>query len=538
MAGLAAHAGAQGAPAPPAASTIAGTVIDAVTSQPLPQSNVSARNFRPGQGGMQVFSATTDAAGQFTITSVTPGRYVLSATHAGYVGQRPGGLGLSGRAFTIAPDQHLDGLTLSLTPGATIAGHIKDKDDKPIPSATVQVMRFFYEDGQKQLHGVASPSTTNAAGEYRISGLAAGRYYLLASSGSASVEAKKPANHTYASMYYPGNRDLARSTPLVIRPGEELSAIDMTLTPVRTFTISGRILNASTSTPVPGAEVMLAEEEEGGDASAQRQGVADAKGNFELQGVPAGSYVVLAQLESQKSKMLFGRRSIKLGDANLRKVDVLIGAGMDLSGHIRIDDKTAMDLSRMTATLQSRESSAVGALMPGVDNAPVKPDGSFAFTDVPDGNYSINVYPLPPGYYLKATGRADILETGLTITRGQAPAELDFTLSPSAARLEGTVSDDQQPAPGASVVLIPEGGRRAQTRYYKQSMTDQSGRFVMRGIVPGDYMVLAFEDLERGAYLNPDFLQQFEDRGESVHLQEGGYLNVRLDVIPASETTP
>jgi protocatechuate 3,4-dioxygenase beta subunit len=519
-------------------SVIAGTVVDGLTKQPLAAAKVSARNFMPGQSGMHVFSATADAEGQFTISGVSPGRYVVSASHPGYVGGRLTGSGFSGRALTVAPDQHVDGLTLLLTPGATIAGHIKDKDGKPIASAAVQVMRFFYEEGQKQLHGVGSPSSTNAAGEYRISGLAAGQYYLLATAASGSAQARKPANQAYASTYYPGNHDLARSTPLAIRAGEELAGLDITLASVRTVSISGRVLNANTSAPAPAAEVMVAEEE--GDASAQRQCLADARGNFELQGVPAGAYVIIAQLEpqSRKGKMLFGRKSVKVGEANLRKVDILIGAGVDISGHIHVDDKTHVDFSRMTAALQARESSAVGALMPGVDNAAVRPDGGFTFTDVPDGTYSINVYPLPPGNYLKATGRVDVLDTGLTISHGQAMGELDLTLSSSAARLEGTVSNDQQPAPGTSVVLIPEGARKTQLRYYRQSTTDQSGRFTIRGIIPGDYRVLAFEDLERGAYLNPDFLQEFEDRGESVSLQEGGYLSVRLEVIPASETWP
>jgi hypothetical protein len=68
-------------------------------------------------------------------------------------------------------------------------------------------------------------------------------------------------------------------------------------------------------------------------------------------------------------------------------------------------------------------------------------------------------------------------------------------------------------------------------------MTDQSGRFSMKGIVPGDYKIFAFEELERGASLNPEFLQPFEDRSRTVHLREGGELNVRLEAIPASETS-
>jgi hypothetical protein len=59
----------------------------------------------------------------------------------------------------------------------------------------------------------------------------------------------------------------------------------------------------------------------------------------------------------------------------------------------------------------------------------------------------------------------------------------------------------------------------------------------MREVVPGDYKVLAFEGLERGS-LTEEFLQPFEDRGELVHLQEGGTVSVTLDAITADETSP
>ena len=68
-------------------------------------------------------------------------------------------------------------------------------------------------------------------------------------------------------------------------------------------------------------------------------------------------------------------------------------------------------------------------------------------------------------------------------------------------------------------------------------MTEQSGRFSMKSVVPGDYKAFAFEEVGRGAYLNPDFLQAFEDRGQTVHLAEGDSVNVRLEEIPASESS-
>jgi hypothetical protein len=69
-------------------------------------------------------------------------------------------------------------------------------------------------------------------------------------------------------------------------------------------------------------------------------------------------------------------------------------------------------------------------------------------------------------------------------------------------------------------------------------MTDQLGRFAMRNVTPGDYTLFAWEQIERGTYLDPDLLEQYEDRGQAVHVEESGRVSVQLDAIPAAETVP
>jgi hypothetical protein len=536
---------AQNTQSTPATASISGTVFDAATSQPLKGANVSARSFQPGQGGRHFSSATTDAEGHFSLSGLTSGRYMVSASREDYVGQRRGGNGSGGKLLTIAPDQHVEDVILQLTPGAIITGIVKKADGKPIAGASVEVMRYFYEGGEKQLHGMHSPALTNPAGEYSFTGLAPGHYYLRASAGSVTESGKSdksPAKEFYASAFYPGSSDLARAVELAIRPGEDLSGIDLTLPTAHPVDVAGRVLNAGNSIPAANAEVTMVEAD--GGSSSTRQSETDVKGNFALHDVLPGNYVIMAQVEqsTKKNKMLFGAKPLQVAKVNLSKIEVIIGPGADVSGRIHVedksDDKAKVDLSHISVELQPDGSSSVTALMPGVENASVNTDGSFSFADVPEGTYWLDFSSLPPGFYLKATGALDVLETGITISRGQALAPLDFTLSSNVARLEGDVSTTDQPAAGASVVLVPDGARNAQTRYYRQSMSDQSGRFSLRNIIPGDYKIFAFEDLERGAYLNPDFLLPFEDRAQTVHLQEDGYLSVRLEAIPASETSP
>ena len=57
----------------------------------------------------------------------------------------------------------------------------------------------------------------------------------------------------------------------------------------------------------------------------------------------------------------------------------------------------------------------------------------------------------------------------------------------------------------------------------------------MRGLLPGEYRVLAWEDVEAGAYQNPDFLKQYENRGVKTTVEHGSRNVVDVRVIPKPE---
>ena len=74
---------------------------------------------------------------------------------------------------------------------------------------------------------------------------------------------------------------------------------------------------------------------------------------------------------------------------------------------------------------------------------------------------------------------------------------------------------------------------RGQPRSYRTSVTNRLGRFTLRGIAPGDCTLFAREEVQPGAFLDPDFLGAHEERGQSVHLKETERASVQLRMIPA-----
>jgi protocatechuate 3,4-dioxygenase beta subunit len=534
------HVGAQNGTLPQDKCTIGGTVIDAVSGEPLKGAvvklGVMALPNDPTPAAPSV-SASTDSNGRFVFEGLSAGRYLVLASHDGYVKSQFGDL--RGKSLLVAPGQHVNDVVVRLLPNASISGHITNEAGKPLRRVSVQAMKSSYRRGRHELHDVARAATSEA-GEYRITGLPSGKYCLYFKPPASSkpvVESGK----SYVPAYYPAANDRAHAIALVVRAGDELAGIDMNLVPVRTVHVRGRVINARTASPSNEAEVTLLSDQ--GEAVFS-PGRSFSAGAFEFRGVPPGSYVVVAQQSStpKEPKTMWGWTSVEVKETDIEHVDVVVSPGADVTGHIRVEGKTAEDFSKeigsMVGVLEPQEAQSLASLTPDIDNASVKPDGTFMFREVPEGSYRINFFPVPAGFYLRSSDASDTFEVGITVSRGHSPLTLELVLNPGAGRVDGTVESDEQSVPSAVVALVPDGKQRAQPNYYRQVFTDHLGRFVLRNIVPGNYTLFAWEQVDRDAFFDPEFLAQYEDRGKAVHVEEGDHITVKLDEIPAADTVP
>jgi hypothetical protein len=168
----------------------------------------------------------------------------------------------------------------------------------------------------------------------------------------------------------------------------------------------------------------------------------------------------------------------------------------------------------------------------------VAPEGTFSVPAVLEGHYRVaGVAGLGPDLYLADVrqGAMSVFDSGFSVSaRSNDPIQV--VIASGAGTVDGVVRESPLKGfPGANVVLVPETSRRENLALYFPATSDASGRFVIRGVPPGDYKLFAWESIRPFAYQNAAFLAKHEERGRIVHVGQGGTVNAEVTIIPVVE---
>jgi hypothetical protein len=163
------------------AARIAGTVF--FKDQPQPKATVVAES---SDGRLEVARVTgrTGDEGKFEIAGLLPGRYFLRVSGTRVVRSISwNGREVSGMPVDVGDGQELTAIVLSLSDdGAAISGTVLDNQNRLTPDAIV--VHFPTNPDEWTNYGVVSDrldrALVNSAGEYRITGLPAGEYFIAA----------------------------------------------------------------------------------------------------------------------------------------------------------------------------------------------------------------------------------------------------------------------------------------------------------------------------------------------------------------------
>ena len=539
---------AQELPGPPAASpqpevkpedqsSVEGTVLNARTKAPLAKAQV--RLIRLDGPAATQNATTTDAAGRFKLNGVQPGEYRALATRGGFVRQVFGS-GKIPTSLTLAPQQTLTGLILELSPGAVIAGRVVDEDGEPLANVRLQAFRYVGSQGSRQFIPAGRSVSTDDQGGYRLFDLDSGRYYVSAAysqrNGSIGEATAAPsgavpagvADDAFALAFYPGVVDPSQALPIQLHAGEERRGVDFRLAPAHGIRVRGR-LAPSPERPQEVA-LMLAPLASGAAAMFASGPQPPARigpgGAFEFRGVTPGSYILTA-LWNRDGNPLRGRALVEAGSDDIDGLELALRLAVELKGRVRFesDSHPKLDLTKLTVSLTSVQA-AVG--FAGSAQSRLDAEGAFNLRNVVEGDYRVEIGPLGEDAYLKALNFGGADASGKPLSVGEAPGTLELVLGVDGGQVQGTVTDGDKPVAGALVTAVPDSGREDLAR---AGRTGPSGRFSLRGLAPGDYMLYAFDDVPEGSGANPDGVRAYQDKGKKITVEAGIQATAELALI-------
>ena len=480
----------------PSTCAATGSVVDSVNGAPISRARVSV-----GAGGAPMIGMDTDAGGRWSAQNLACGPVFVSVSRPGYLPYVPPG-GLATPSVVLSASVPSNPITLKLTPQAVLLGRITDDQGDPVPNAQVTLLTSMISNGSRALLQRSS-MPTNDLGEYRMSGLVAGKYILCASSANAVA---LDGGRTYGRKCYPGPPDVAGAPTLALVAGSE-ERINLTLIPESTAKITGTI------TGIPNgarATLTLVSRVLPGGAPA----TVNADGTFLIRNVPAGSYTLTAY--AQGSTRLTDSVPLEISGADVDGVQLHLSEGATITGTLKIASaKGAMPNKSYTIV-------ARGVAPGNTGNAIWNEDRSgFTISGLAPGNYRFDIVVAPPFYAKSAYLDGASVLGGAQVPVVDGQGKMDVLFSDDGGSVQGHVTCDSG-TPCAAGVMLQSGNT-----VIRNIRTGADGSFKIDNVPPGSYTAYAWDDPARVEYANADWMQH-NAKGTAVTVDASQSVQVEL----------
>lgn len=483
-------------------------------------------------------SVSTNAQGAYEIKELPAGRYTITANRAGFLrlqfGQRRPGE--AGQPLQLAEGEVAEKIDFALPRMSVISGRITDEVGEPLAGVTVFPMQARYFRGRRRMVPVMGQARTDDTGEYRLTGLEPGDYYVMGSTRDTwTMEDDAKQRVGFGPTYFPGTLVIANAQQIKVKLGQEASGTDFGMVPGRVATISGTALSSS-GAPIVGEMVQMSQEFSGPSYSSMfgfGGGRIGADGTFTVKDVSPGEYKLTVRYPGDKDHPAEGASVVvSVMGVDVDGVLLTTGAGGTISGRVVTDDGTPLALGsvgtgradmRMRVSMRPVEPDTTYSTF-NQDNGRVRDDGTFEVTDVFGAN-RISLGPLTGGWAIKSInleGR-DYSDLPVDVRNGQHVDGMTIVISKKLATLQGRLVDkDARPAFG-SVILFPEDSARwgEGSRLMRTTRPDRLGNFEIRTVPAGDYLIAAVDAVQPGATDDPEFLKGLADDATKVTVSDG-----------------
>ncbi len=523
---------AQSAPPQPATSVIAGRVLTALDGVPLDGTQVSIFSLATSESAV----ATTGADGHYAFTDLPSGEYRVVASRDGYSALAYGSPRsmLVGPSLILASGERRDLVDFRLAVAADIVGRVTDVGGAPVGSAAVEAVRPIFQDGQVVLAMYAS-AETDASGDYRLADLAGGRYYVRAHAPAADDDA--PTVRTGVPTYYPNTLAAAEAEAVRVAPPSAPHRIDLTLQPVDTADVSGRIMSG-TGAPLLGGAVTLTPHAGGrmvlGATISSR---VEPDGAFVFPNVPPGSFMIQARaLDEATPRLQFATFHIITSGRDISNISMTLRGGAQVEGAVVVREGEGPESwDGLSVRSPTADLSAVG----GEPFTTVRPDGTFALPTMQDGPRFFRIDGLPVGWTLDSVRYhgQDVTDAPLDLQSGQRLSDLELVIRAGQPSITGELRTSRGGIRTDRTVVAfstNPGFWAPYARRVQLARPDPSGRYALTGLPAGRYHVVVVEELDRSELFIEDRLRSLAETAETVLVQDDAV--ARLDLTVPSPT--
>ncbi len=520
---------------PPPALTgnglVEGTVINEITHVPVRKAQVTL-------GSANAPPAVTDATGRFAFRNLGPGMYWLQASHplfpqpARVTQSRP-------LSVTLGQDEQKHDLVIALTPGATISGRVSDEDGKPLAGCSVQALGFQLGQPDRKLSAWNS-ATSDSRGQYRISALPSGRYYLMVQC-QQTLPAPHPLIRTgpdvdlpqqrYTLEFYPSPPEVSGAGRFTLAAGAELRSIDFQVRATPAVTVRGRFggdleaLRHNTWVQLVPRDPLIG-------SILQYGCMVDARQNtFRIEAVPPGRYTLIAVAQDE-ARAYQAKIPIDVGAQTPVPVELAFLSGSSFTGSIEFEGDQPQTLENAQVRLMPMDS-------PSYSPTPfskVDKDRTFALSGVLPGRWRMQVENVMG--YVKNLMVGDRPESPHGFNIGPGPGGvMRIVIGVKLAQIEGTVTGNKpEGATNLWLMTVPDDPDQIAEGRISVTAVEGGGHFTLTGLEPGKYRLYAFAGIEPSAVQqNPGVLKPLEDRGVRLKVEEGAQATAQVQIIPIGE---
>ncbi len=504
--------------------------------RPLARARITVRDTKDPK---VLQSMVTAEDGKFAFDGLLAGKFSLTGARRGFISASYDQHDTFSTSIVTGAGLDTETLELRLAPDAVIAGKLLDEFGEAVRHAQ---MMLYYDDHSSGVDRIRQyrSAQTNDLGEYEFTPLRPGTYFLSASgkpwyavhprteprlaSASESISSESLTSEpvadeqseatlaidrsldvAYPVTYYPDVESPDEALAIPIQGGERVEA-DIHLNPVPSLRLLFRMPNNG------GGEFYYPQLQQpafDGYTSLPTSMTSGIRpGLMEIGGIPAGRYDIHISGHGSTMKMEGIDLTRDGEEIDISKSDAVSSVKFS----VQVPGESTLP-SGLTVALQS------GGRMAAESKA-VDAKGEAELEQVASGHYEVAVWGGNKPYSIAHISAEGGSVSGHTLTvAGGASVSVSLTLAGGIAQVQGKVTQAGKGFAGAMVVLVPKNPE-ADKDLFRRDQSDLDGTFLLRGVVPGSYTLLAIENGWDLDWSHPGVISAYLKRGRKIQVSD------------------